>query len=164
MDRARFRLLEAPLTACSVNLILPWPPSANGYWRPYRGRGLVPSDAAKKYKADVARISQARRTLPIVGPVRVTIHAYRPRRVGDLDNCTKVLLDALAGWAYLDDSQVVELHAYRGDDASDPRVQVTVEGQQYATQEEVAAWRKAKEERTAKARKTRNENRMKRGR
>jgi len=44
-----------------------------------------------------------------------------------LDNTLKVLLDALNGCAWVDDSQVVELHALRLEDPADPRVEVRVE-------------------------------------
>jgi Holliday junction resolvase RusA-like endonuclease len=61
------------------------------------------------------------------GPVRVTLHVYRPRRRGELDNIQKVLLDSLTGVVYRDDEQIAELHAYRHEDKQKPRVEVTVE-------------------------------------
>ncbi len=44
----------------------------------------------------------------------------------DLDNVTKSLCDALNGVAWLDDSQVAELHVRRGIDRASPRVEVTI--------------------------------------
>ncbi|RKH12799.1 hypothetical protein D7V97_07475 [Corallococcus sp. CA053C] len=35
---------------CEVRLVLPYPPSANAYWTPSRGRGLVPSGEALAYR------------------------------------------------------------------------------------------------------------------
>lgn len=64
---------------------------------------------------------------PPSGPVDVTVHVFRPRKAGDLDNALKVLLDALSGIAYVDDDQVVSLHAFRHDDKERPRVEVEVE-------------------------------------
>jgi crossover junction endodeoxyribonuclease RusA len=144
----------------SIRLTLPYPPSANTYWKPAPGRGLVPSDEARRYKAAVAALAQAAGVLPLVGPVRLTLHAFRPRRVGDLDNVRKVLLDALQDWAYLDDGQVSEDHGYRLDDSKNPRVEVLLEGEAFATAEEAEAHRRARAERSAKARRTRNRNRL----
>ncbi|WP_395806891.1 RusA family crossover junction endodeoxyribonuclease [Archangium minus] len=143
-----------------IRLTLPYPPSANTYWKPARGRGLVPSDEALRYKVAVAQLVQAAGVQPLKGPVRLTMKAYRPRRVGDLDNVRKVLLDALQGWAFLDDGQVSEDHGYRLDDAKAPRVEVLLEADAVATPEEAQAHRQARAERAAKARATRNRNRL----
>ncbi|WNG57376.1 RusA family crossover junction endodeoxyribonuclease [Archangium gephyra] len=144
----------------SIRLTLPYPPSANTYWKPAPGRGLVPSDEARRYKAAVAELARREGVLPLIGPVRLTLRAYRPRRVGDLDNVRKVLLDALQGWAYLDDGQVSEDHGYRLEDPKRPRVEVLLEGEDFATAAEAEAHRRARVERSAKARYTRNRNRL----
>lgn len=107
------------------SIVLPYPPSANRYWRSYGGRIVVSADA-KAYKAGVWMQAQQARLQPFSGPVAVYVHAYRPRKVGDLDNANKVLLDALCGIAYQDDAQIVELHSWRHDDAQNPRVEVEV--------------------------------------
>jgi crossover junction endodeoxyribonuclease RusA len=111
-----------------MRLVLPYPPSANTYWRHNRGRTHV-SNEARAYRTRVLlQVLTARDGRPPhVGPVVVTVTAYRPARRGDLDNTLKVLLDALRGAAYQDDSQVVELHAMRFDDKANPRVVVSVE-------------------------------------
>lgn len=145
----------------SIRLTLPYPPSANTYWKPAPGRGLVPSDEARRYKALVEQIARAKGVLPLLGPVRLTLYVHRPRRVGDLDNVRKVLLDALQGWAYLDDGQVDEDHGYRlDDDPKHARVEVLLEGESFATPAEAEAHRRARVERSAKARHTRNRNRL----
>lgn len=108
-------------------LRLPYPPSANAYWRSVNGRVLVSAEA-RAYKQKVGWLCAVGRKLkPLDGPVVVTIAAYRPRRIGDLDNLLKVLLDSIRGYAYRDDSQVVEIHARRADDKADPRVEIRVE-------------------------------------
>ncbi len=56
----------------------------------------------------------------------VTMHWFRSRKSGDLDNRIKILLDALQGAAYESDSQVVELHAYREDDKLNPRCEIVI--------------------------------------
>jgi Holliday junction resolvase RusA-like endonuclease len=62
----------------------------------------------------------------MTGRIAVTMHVYRPRKSGDLDNRTKAVLDCLQGVVYLDDAQIVELHTYRHDDKLNPRVEVTI--------------------------------------
>jgi crossover junction endodeoxyribonuclease RusA len=111
-----------------ATLTLPDPPSANRWWRMVTIRGqarmLVSSDA-RKYKERVALLG-GRQKLPD-GPVRLTIDWYRERKSGDLDKRIGVLLDALQGVLYDNDSQIVELIARRHDDKNNPRVVVTAE-------------------------------------
>lgn len=151
--------VECHTLAASLALTLPFPPSANEYWRSAPGRGPVPSKAAMQYKAQVAQHAASRGFLPLVGPVTVCITAYRPRRTGDLDNVLKVLHDALNEVAWLDDDQVVRLEATRADDAANPRVELTATATRFATREEAQAHRAAREERARKTRETRNRHR-----
>ena len=76
-------------------------------------------------------------------PVRVTVEMFSPlpkrtpKRIlflpfltrPDLDNVSKLQLDALNGVAYIDDAQVTELHAYKRDRTRDvtKHTEVTVE-------------------------------------
>jgi Holliday junction resolvase RusA-like endonuclease len=106
-----------------MRAVLPYPPSANRYWRTFRNRTVV-SDEARKYKA-LVKVELSKWPL-LAGPVALIAHLYRPQRSGDLDNRLKVLGDALNGVAWSDDSQVVEIHAYRHDDKARPRVEVEV--------------------------------------
>jgi Holliday junction resolvase RusA-like endonuclease len=64
---------------------------------------------------------------PLMGEVSVTIAWFRPARRGDLDNIQKILLDSLQGVAYLDDSQVGAICAFRHEDKANPRCVVTVD-------------------------------------
>lgn len=109
-----------------IRLTLPYPPTANLYWRVYRGRP-VKSNEARAYQQGVRFRAAAARAKPIAGDVYLRAVLYRPARRGDLDNTLKVLLDALQGYAYANDNQIVELHAVRLEDPADPRVEVTVE-------------------------------------
>lgn len=114
-----------------MTITLPYPPSANRYWRHVVVRGqarVLLSAEAREYRATVGRIAMIKRLRPASGPVVVTLRFYRPRRSGDLDNRLKQVLDALQGWAFADDAQVVELHAVRRDDKDMPRVEVAVTG------------------------------------
>ena len=127
-----YRLAEAQTlhqphrpSVVAQSIVLPLPVSANRYWRHYNGRTVV-SDAAKAYKHAVWLQAQHAGLHPFGGPVAVYLHVYRARKVGDLDNANKVLLDALCGVAYHDDAQIVELHSYRHDDKANPRVEVEI--------------------------------------
>lgn len=93
---------------------LPWPPSANRYWRHYRGR-MVVSAEAKAYQELAWVDAWAAGLRPIDEPVGLECVFCPPdQRRRDLDNCLKVLIDALQGVAYHDDRQIIELHARFG--------------------------------------------------
>ena len=110
-----------------MNITLPLPPSANRYWRTYKGRTVV-SEEAKTYKVAAGWMARAAGVEPLRGPVAVTLRVFRGRKAGDLDNKIKVCLDSLNGIAWDDDSQVVELHAFMADDKQNPRVEVELRG------------------------------------
>lgn len=136
-----------------VTLVLPYPISANRYWRPVKlGKhiSIVPTTEAKAYKKEVAVLAKASGAKPVDGRVtlRVRLFPARPQdwakraqkdpdnwddtvRSIDLDNALKVLLDALKGIAFGDDSWVRSIHAERcTPDDRGPRVEVIVDGQQ----------------------------------
>lgn len=134
-----------------ITLVLPYPLSANRYWRSFVPRGLsravvTISDEAKAYKEQVAWIvRQAGITEPILGRVRVDIQLYpqRPQdwqkrvkanplnwdddvRCIDLDNARKVLYDALKGTAFVDDDRIFEDTGKRMEPDGTARVVVTI--------------------------------------
>src|SRR5262245_3828800 len=109
-----------------MKLTLPYPPTANLYWRHWRGR-LVTSTEARAYKLKVGQVCAAARLKPLDGPVHVFAEVYRPARRGDLDNSLKVLLDSIKGFAFHDDSQVSRIEVGRHEDKENPRVEITVE-------------------------------------
>lgn len=102
---------------------LPEPPSANRWWRNYRGR-MVLSPAARKYKDNLAQLKGLAVT---EGPVSVGLWWYRGRKSGDLDKRIGVILDALQGILYVNDAQIVELVARRYEDPKNPRIVVQVD-------------------------------------
>ncbi len=108
-------------------LTLPFPPSSNRYWRNFRGR-VVKSQEARDYQQAVSCLANvgASNGFPtlLTGAVGLQLNFYRPQRRGDLDNRVKILVDALQGIAYSNDSQVSELHAFLHDDKQNPRVEV----------------------------------------
>lgn len=104
----------------AVRLCLPWPPSANRYWRHVGPRVLI-SREGRAYRHRVGEVVQLARERGgigsvMVGPVSVRVQAYPPdRRRRDMDNLGKALLDALwmAG-VFEDDYQVARLSIERG--------------------------------------------------
>ncbi len=98
-------------------LKLPYPISANRYWRTFRNHTVVSAEA-KKFKAQV--MSDNYPMKPYDGDVQLTIE-YHPKTnkdgrasktMMDLDNVMKVTLDALKGIAYNDDKQVKKITAW----------------------------------------------------
>lgn len=134
-----------------VTLTLPYPISANVYWRSFVPRGgtralVVLSDAAKAYKRIAHQIAMAAfvRT-PILGRVEleITLHPPLPKdaakralknpqgwdetvRCIDLDNALKVTIDCLKGFVIEDDKWVWKIEASRGQPVEGGAVVVTV--------------------------------------
>ena len=106
-------------------ITLPYPPSANRYWRVFRGRPVTSAEA-RDYKLEAALRARVAGVKLIEGEVSLSLRVYRPRKAGDLSNRIKVIEDALQGIAYTDDKQVVEIHALRFDDAQNPRIEVEI--------------------------------------
>ena len=125
---AAYRLTPAqptPLPAAQ-SVILPLPPSVNHYYVNTGRGGRALSPGARNWIAAAELAIYHAHLVRYAGPVAVTMHVYRERKAGDLDNRIKLTLDALNGHAWGDDAQVVELHAYRRDDAANPRVEVEI--------------------------------------
>lgn len=130
---------------------IPYPVSANRYWRSYVPKGrnraiVVLSEEAKSYKSQVGWIAKtAGLRSPMQGRVHVHIALYPPkpmdaekrmRKFGegwddnvrslDLDNALKVTIDALKGIAFVDDRQVWRLTAERMEPDGEARAVVGV--------------------------------------
>lgn len=132
-----------------ITLVLPYPLSANRYWRPVKlGKhiSIVPTKEAKQFRADIAALchDQGIRA-PLAGRVHVDVKLYprrpldwqaRQRKLGagwddgvmciDIDNANKVLLDALKDVAIEDDKWVRRLTAERMEPDGEARVVVTI--------------------------------------
>ena len=133
-----------------ITLILPYPLSANKYWRPVHIGNhitIVPTKDAKEYKTEVQwRARAAGVRTPIIGRVAIDVKLYPGRpldykkrmrdfgaawddsvRCIDLDNANKVLLDALKGVAIEDDAWVRKITAERMEpDEGKARVVLTI--------------------------------------
>lgn len=126
---------------------LPLPPSANRYWRVFRGRPVRSklandyADHVREFAADHGIVMHAEsvpiRVHIIVNPERPkdwarrekknpTLWALEVRRM-DLDNCGKVLLDALQGVAYANDKMITSYCVTLGHPIEGGGVEVFVE-------------------------------------
>jgi len=121
---------RSSMSEWTINLTLPWPVSSNRYWQSFVPKGMTraivhPSNEARIYKRQVKKIAQAAGVTPILGPIEYELELYPhlpldwEKRVKldpvwwdltvqcmDLDNARKVLLDALNGIAWTDDSRI----------------------------------------------------------
>jgi len=102
----------------ATKIELPYPPSANTYYRHIAINGhprTLLSKKGREYRRIVASLLAVARSKPTERPVAVTLAVNPPdNRRRDLDNILKSLLDALEyGGAYKDDSQIEELHIMR---------------------------------------------------
>ena len=128
-----------------------------GYCQPWQrsgqsGKRHFPNQKTASYKGVVilfARQAMARASIhaPLSGPLSLSVVVYRkmvkasalkthsmqagnirPATKPDLDNCVKAILDALNGVAFVDDGQVVEIHAAKYyDDGGGERTVVKIE-------------------------------------
>jgi len=119
----------APLAGRSdlepIRLTLPYPPTANLYWRHARGRTYRSKEAAM-FIQQAGLIARQACAPQFTGNVSLSVCLFRPAKRGDLDNSLKVLIDALRGITYADDRQITEIHAYRDEDKHNPRAEVVI--------------------------------------
>lgn len=136
-----------------IEILLPYPLSANRYWQSFVPKGATRaivhlSNEAKEFKRNVAGLVWAAGIRePIPGRIRVSVRVYphrpqdwrtRQRKHGacwddtvqciDLDNASKVLLDAMKGTVFVDDAWVRELTLQRMEpDAKGSRTVVRIQ-------------------------------------
>lgn len=103
----------------NLQLVLPYPPTQNTAWRT-GPRGNYLSKRGREYRAEVREETWAQ--LPVgftqlESMVLLAVTVYPPdKRIRDLDNILKPLIDALThAGVWLDDYQVCEIHARRMD-------------------------------------------------
>lgn len=112
-----------------TELVVPFPISANAYWRTavVKGRAVTyVSEEGKAYREVVAQLCAVAGVRRFEGGTSLRLAVFRPRASGDASNCVKVLEDALRQLAYVDDEQNIEVWVRRFDDPENPRAQVTV--------------------------------------
>jgi crossover junction endodeoxyribonuclease RusA len=94
----------------------------------YKGRKFLTKKGKENKEGMVSEIDYhwANRE-PFTGSIRLDVRLYWPdKRRHDLDNI-KSLLDSCTGILYEDDSQINELHLYKGYDKKNPRVEIDIE-------------------------------------
>lgn len=136
-----------------ITLTLPYPISANRYWQTrvikvgQQSRAMTyVSSEAKAFKDQVGWLAKAAGVLkPIAGrfSIAITLHPHRPkdaeRRIKrdpyewedtvqciDLDNASKVSIDALKGVVFDDDKWAWEIVSRRGEPVDGGKLVVTI--------------------------------------
>lgn len=116
-----------------MKILMPYPPSANSYLR-HTARGTYRTSTANTYRASVAtraRISGAR----MIEGAAVLIATLHPKLTAagkasktciDLDNCVKVLCDALEGVCYANDKQLRHISLTIGDPISGGGISIEI--------------------------------------
>lgn len=107
-------------------LHLPYPISANRYWRVYNNM-VVRSREATEFKNTVTVVAARSNIKPTINNVTVALILHPKATLAglaskcriDLDNAAKVILDALNGIAYMDDKQIIEYSAKIGEPIQD---------------------------------------------
>lgn len=120
-----------------VRVVLPWPPSVNGYWRAVgkivRRRVAVSqviSEKGREYRAAAIGAVLEQGSPRVEGAVRVKEYFYPPtRRKYDLDNFRKASRDALVHAGVIQDDSLIEedMGFKLPPDAQRPRVEIVIE-------------------------------------
>ena len=121
-----------------ITLTLPWPVSANRYWRTCvigkRAQTYVSAEAKayKQHAAWLAKAAGVRMTdsdvsVAYVLHPKLTVKGEASKVRCDLDNVLKVLGDAMNGVAWVDDKQIVEIHARIGEPVKDGAISILIE-------------------------------------
>jgi len=106
-----------------MEIVIPYPPSVNTYWRAVKGRVILSKkgreyrDAVNVAVANAFEPEDVEDPRPLLGRLKVVIKATMPdKRRRDIDNINKAALDAL-GYAgiYGDDNQIDDLRVIRCD-------------------------------------------------
>lgn len=116
-------------------LVLPYPPGVNSLYghrvMQVRGRAMAVPYKTHEHRKYFEKLGEHVGLHVVPWPkdvdLIVKLALYRPRRVGDIDGPIKTLFDALNGRAWVDDSQVSDLHVTRHDDKENPRVEVSIQ-------------------------------------
>lgn len=111
-----------------IAFTVPGPPTPKGRPRISKGGRAYTPAKTRAAEAQVAWLCKAamKGRKPIPGPVAVSIKFVLPdRRVRDIDNLVKTVLDGCNRIAFDDDSQIIELRAIKQFDG-EPQTQVTI--------------------------------------
>jgi crossover junction endodeoxyribonuclease RusA len=110
----------------TINLTLPYPPSANRLWRSSRGR-VHKSTEYTNWLNHAGYVARAQRPGKICGPYRIWISAVAPdKRRRDLGNLEKPISDLLQSLGIIDDDSNARAINLQWVDAGEP-ITITVE-------------------------------------
>jgi len=111
--------------ASVLTLTFPYPPSVNSYWLQSGKRRYI-SKRGVEFKKAVHEICNPSDTFGDK-PIEVSIILYpRDKRLLDIDNVCKAILDSMNGILYDDDQQVWRLSVERGEKIKGGGCQVTI--------------------------------------
>ncbi|MBU9866203.1 RusA family crossover junction endodeoxyribonuclease [Rahnella aceris] len=113
-----------------MRLILPFPPSVNGYWRSTR-KGVLISERGRIFRSNaLAAIYQQLRSRPTALLTELDVHLvlFPPSRAKrDLDNFQKALFDGLThAGIWKDDSQVKRMTVEWGEVTKGGKAEITI--------------------------------------
>jgi crossover junction endodeoxyribonuclease RusA len=127
---------QTTVSATGLSLTLPVPPSINHQYATVNGRRVL-SAVGRGYKAQVAQLvllalaqsphkASLRHSLG-AGPLALSIrfHFVSPLR-RDVDGGLKIAQDALCEALGLNDNRIVEIHLYKEQDSTNPRIEVSL--------------------------------------
>jgi Holliday junction resolvase RusA-like endonuclease len=93
----------------------------------YSGRRFL-TERGKRTKEDYFWQAKAQYNgAQLSGDLKVELVVYfRSKNTSDIDNVCKATLDSLTGCIWIDDRQIVELHVYKRQDKSYPRIEIDI--------------------------------------
>lgn len=91
------------------------------------GRNILSAKYRHAKEALTWEIASQWKNEPLEGTVSVNVLQYfGDKRCRDIDAYIKIILDAMSGIVYTDDSQITELHVYKEVDIAAPRVVIQI--------------------------------------
>lgn len=106
-------------------LVFDLPTSTNKLYRRV-GKKVTLSEEAKIYKEYAGLLARNQWSIdPLKGDIAITYRFYGTN--ADVDNLLKCLQDSLNGICFLDDKQIIELHAYVFRKDTNKHVEVSVQ-------------------------------------
>ncbi len=114
-----------------MKLILPFPPSFNGYWRNLNNRTVI-SKPGRQFRTNaIVAVYEQLKCKPkaITHHVSIAVVLYPPNNIKrDLDNYLKAGLDALThARVWVDDSQVKKIDIEWGEVVKDGKMEIAIE-------------------------------------
>jgi len=97
----------------SITIELPFPISANRYWRTGKNGVNYVSPEAEVYKYQIGLLCNVAGCEPMSGMVGIIGDLYMPSTNRDMGNTQKVLEDSLQEHLYYDDNQITQQFYFR---------------------------------------------------